>query len=188
LTDHQQAVPPSGQVSPDGQSVWNGTAWVPNPNLPKQKKKHTLRNVILAFLVLCVLFIGGCMALIGGAANEVSKSIDEHENQKGGSKNPITITEGKAFSIGDIDYLGGWKMKNDALDQAEIVGLKVKNNSDEAEYPEIEFRLWRGSEELAEISCGLLKEVQPGTTAKISCSGDQRLPKKFDKLTVQNSF
>lgn len=188
MTDaQQQSTTKQGQVSPDGQHVWNGTTWVPNPNLPKQKKSHTLRNVLLVLLALGILFIGGCMALLAGAANEVDKAIDKHDNQEGGAKNPIVVTEGEAFSIGDIDYKGGWRLKNDMMG-ADVAGLKVTNNSDEAEFPSIEFRLWRGNEELTEISCGLLKEVQPGSTARIDCSGDQKLPKKFNKLTVQNSF
>jgi hypothetical protein len=86
MTQSQQAAPTAGQVSPDGQSVWNGNGWVPNPHLPKPKKKHTVRNIFLGIIALGILFTAGCMALIGGAANEISKSIDEHENQKGGSR------------------------------------------------------------------------------------------------------
>lgn len=188
MTDNQQAMPQAGQVSPDGQAIWNGSAWAPNPNLPKPKKKHTVRNIILAFLVLSILFVGGCMALIGGAANEVSKSIDEHENQKGGSNNPITLEVGQAFTIGDRSYAKGWKVKNDILDSAEIVGLSVTNNAAEDDYPSVDFRFWNGTTMLAEVSCGLLEEVPAGTTQKLECSGDEPLPAKYDKLTVQNSM
>lgn len=41
----------------------------------KAKKNHTVRNVLLGLVVLAILFIAGCTVLIGGAANEVSKSI-----------------------------------------------------------------------------------------------------------------
>ncbi len=187
MTDNQQITAQSGQVSPDGQSVWNGSAWVPNPNLPKVKKKHTLRNVILVLLALGILMVGGCMALVGGAANEISKSIDEHENQKGGSKNPITLTVGEGFTIGDIDYAKGWTVENDVLDSADVLGLKVTNNSEDADYPSVEFRFWNGTEMLAEVSCGLLEEVPAGTTQKLDCTGDEPLPAKYEKLTVQNS-
>lgn len=177
----------AGQVSPDGQFVWNGTSWVANPNLPKPKKKHTVRNVILGLILVMVLFIGGCLALIGGAANEIDKAIKEGENQEGGSNNPIEITEGEGFTIGDIDYLPGWKFE-DGLIGADVTGLRVTNNSDDSDFPSIEFRFFTGTEELVEISCGLFKEVQPGTTARIECSGDQPLPTEFDRITVQNSF
>ena len=187
MSDNQPPVP-AGQVSPDGQFVRSGTNWVPNPNLPKAKKSHTVRNVLLGITFAFILLFGGCLALIGGTANEIDKSITKHENKEGGSKNPINISEGKGFKIGDNEYLPGWSFENNALGDADVAGLKVTNNSDEADYPDIEFRFFNGKEELAEVSCGLLKEVQPGTTAKIECSGDQPLPKKWDNLTVQNSI
>lgn len=177
----------AGQVSPDGQHMWNGSAWIPNPNLPKAKKSHTLRNVLLVLIGLFVLTIGGCLALVGGTVNEIDKSITKHQTKAGGSKNPINVKEGAAFTIGDNDYLGGWKLEQDVLGQANITGLKVTNNAKEADFPSIEFRFYKGTEELAEISCGLLKEVQPGTTATIECTGDQPLPSEWDNLTVQNS-
>ena len=62
MTHEPQSTAAQGQVSPDGQHVWNGTAWVANPNAPKQKKKHTVRNVLLVLLGLSVLFVGGCIA------------------------------------------------------------------------------------------------------------------------------
>lgn len=188
MTNDQQAMPPAGQVSPDGQTVWTGSAWAPNPNLPKPKKKHTVRNVILVILALGILFMGGCMALIGGAANEISKSIDEHENQKGGSNNPITLKVGESFTIGDTSYAEGWTVKNDVLDSAEVKGLKVTNNGEESDYPSVEFRFWNGTTMLAEVSCGLLEEVPAGTTQVLDCSGDEPLPAKYEKLTVQNSM
>ena len=143
---------------------------------------------MLVILGLVILSFVGCIALVGGAVNEADKAIKEHETKAGGSKNPINVKEGEAFTIGENDYLGGWKLKNDVLGNAEVAGLKVTNNSDSADFPDIEFRFFKGTEELAEVSCGLLKEVQPGTTAKIECSGDQPLPKKWDNLTVQNSI
>lgn len=81
MSDSQPPTSPGGQISPDGQFQWNGTAWVPNPNLPKPKKKHTARNVIIIIVVLFVAGIAGCVALVGGAANEVSKSITNDSNR-----------------------------------------------------------------------------------------------------------
>ena len=200
--------PPAG-FYPDSSGAmrwWDGNAWTdrmqqseqpPPPAAPApaaavthapEKKSHTLRNVLLGITALFVLTIGGCLALLGGTVNEIDKSVKEHETKAGGSKNPINVNEGEAFTIGDNDYLGGWRLKNNVLGEADVAGLKVTNNSDEADFPDIEFRFFKGKEELAEVSCGLLKEVQPGTTAKIECSGDQPLPKKWDNLTVQNSI
>lgn len=45
---------------------------------PAPKKKHTFRNIMIAILVVGGLMIAGCVALIGGAANEIDKqSKDE---------------------------------------------------------------------------------------------------------------
>ncbi len=78
-------------------------------------------------------------------------------------------------------------MENDVLDSADVLGLKVTNNSEDADYPSVEFRFWNGTEMLAEVSCGLLEEVPAGTTQKLDCTGDEPLPAKYEKLTVQNS-
>lgn len=58
-------------------SQWNGGG--AEHAAPTPKKKHTVRNVILTVFVLGVLAVGGCMALVVGAGNEVNKqSNTEH--------------------------------------------------------------------------------------------------------------
>lgn len=59
MTQYPQQ-PPPGQYGP-----------------PPPKKKHTARNVVLVLLGLCVLGVGGCMALVVGAGNEVNKQANE---------------------------------------------------------------------------------------------------------------
>lgn len=44
---------------------------------PPPKKKHTARNVFLVLGLLAVLGIGGCMALVVGAGNEVTKQAEK---------------------------------------------------------------------------------------------------------------
>lgn len=63
-----------GQVSPDGQFVWNGTSWVPNPQLPQPKKSHTLRNILIGVALALVLTCGGCLALVGGSLKSLDTS------------------------------------------------------------------------------------------------------------------
>ena len=48
----------------------------------QQKKGGTWWKVLLGIFVMFVVGVGGCMALIGGAANEVANSIDEAEDQR----------------------------------------------------------------------------------------------------------
>src|SRR5947208_603743 len=79
--------------SEGGERYWNGSAWTEQtrpvgqqqaapvayaqPPGHQPKKKHTLRWVLLALVLLFVLFVGGCFAILGMAGNEVGKSIDK---------------------------------------------------------------------------------------------------------------
>lgn len=56
----------------------------------------TIAKIVLGILIASVLLIGGCVALIGGAANEVSKEIDKEQD-----KNSITAAQFKALKIGE---------------------------------------------------------------------------------------
>src|SRR3954470_14217581 len=114
-----------GQVSPDGNYVWDGNAWQPRNQALAQpgpaygyqqqppKKSRTWLWVLLIIGVIMVLGCGGCFAVVGGPLNSADKAIQKHDNQKGGHDNPITITAGKGFTIGDNEYHSGWRMKND---------------------------------------------------------------------------
>lgn len=56
----QQPPPTAGAVSPDGQYVWDGSQWAPNPNLPKPpapKKGHMARNLGVGCLGLIILVV-----------------------------------------------------------------------------------------------------------------------------------
>lgn len=82
---------PAGWYPADNGSerYWTGSEWTDQvrpagggapsspPSYQQQppKKKHTLRNILLALVVLLVLVVGGCIAIIGTAANQVSKSV-----------------------------------------------------------------------------------------------------------------
>ncbi len=54
----------------------------PQTIIIQQKKGGTWWKVLLVLFGLMVLGIAGCTALLSGAANEVSKSIDEAEDQR----------------------------------------------------------------------------------------------------------
>jgi hypothetical protein len=61
----------------------------------RQKKSHTVRNVLLGIVLLSILAVGGCIALLGSAANEVSKSMDAEQ-----SRSAITTTQWEAIQPG----------------------------------------------------------------------------------------
>lgn len=160
------------------------------PPLPPQKKSHTLRNVLLILLLLGVLIIGGCMALIGGAVNEVDKAIKEQNSQDaqpGGADAPMEIKPGQAFEVRGFSYQPGWKVGKDALGDFEIKGLKVENNRDEEDSALVEIKVWRGSEVLASSDC-TSDSIAPGTTVTLSCLSADKMPKSYDKITINDTF
>lgn len=169
--------------------MWDGNQWVANPNRPApqpEKKKHTVRNIILGLILLFVLFIGGCMALIGGAANEVDKAIKEDANKSGGTDNPMEITEGEAFDVDGFDYSEGWELSNE-YKLASIENFKVTNNRDDQDSAFIYVKLWQGTEAVTVIHCST-EQIPVGTTTSLDCGSDDDLAKDYDKITINDTF
>lgn len=55
----------------------------------------TVFKVVLGVLIGGLLLIGGCVALIGGAANEVDKELDKEQNE-----NAITNDQARSVKLG----------------------------------------------------------------------------------------
>ena len=159
----------------------------PAPAPPPQKKKHTLRNVLLIMLALAVLFIGGCMALIGSAANEIDKSIKADANKAGGDSKPLTITAGKAFEVDSFHYDAGWRVVRDGLGGVTVKQLKVTNHRDKKDSALVEIKFWKGSEVLALVDC-TTEPIMPETKVTLSCVGSDARPKGYDKITINDTF
>lgn len=87
--------------SPGTERYWDGTAWTdqtrplaptpaaPAPQAPapqtivvQQKKGGTWWKILLGMFLMLVLLAGGCIALIGGTANELSTAIEEAEDER----------------------------------------------------------------------------------------------------------
>ena len=152
------------------------------------KKKHTVRNVILIVLAVFVLFIGGCMALIGGAAKQVADDIAKNDNKAGGAKNPLTIQVGKAFEVDHFNYPAGWTVGAEQYTGSiEIKGLKVTNNRKDQDSALVEIKFWKGTEVLAKTDC-TTEPIAPGTTTKVDCISADKLPKAYSKVTINDSF
>lgn len=156
---------------------------------PPQKKKHTLRNVLLIVIAVCVLLMAGCAALVGMAANEVGKSIDksiEADKQPGGPDNPLTIQEGEAFEVAGFKYAAGWSIKP-TFGLWEVKGLKVTNERDKTDSALVEIKLWKGSEVLSLADC-TTEPIAPNTTVTLSCFSADKLPKNYGKITINDTF
>lgn len=157
---------------------------------PPVKKSHTLRNVLLVITGLFVLTIGGCLAVVGVAANEVSKSVDKSiakDNEPGGPNSPMPIQEGKAFEVSGFEYQAGWTVRKDVLGMVDIKGLKVANNRDSKDSALIEIKFMSGTEVLALSDC-TTEPITVGTTVTLSCFSADKLPAKYDTITINDSF
>lgn len=175
---------------------WDGAAWTehtqqaaPATNAPA-KKSHTVRNVLLGVIAGFVLLMGGCLALVGGAANEVGKSLEDAEKkdqEPGGPDNPLTIAEGKEFSVSGFDYSAGWKVKGGEYGGLDITGLKVTNNRGEKDSALVEIKFMQGSEVLSLADC-TTEPVAPGQTTTLSCLSADDLPTEFDRITINDTF
>jgi hypothetical protein len=154
---------------------------------PPQKKKHTFRNVMLVLLGLTVLFIGGCFALVGTAANEIDKSIKADDAKPGGDTKPLTIQAGKAFEVDNFNYAAGWRVRKDALGGVTVKRLKVTNNRDKKDSAIVEIKFWKGSEVLALVDCST-EPIAQKTTVTLSCIADDSFPTGYAKITINDSF
>jgi hypothetical protein len=206
MTDVNSSSQPAGagQISPDGNYIWDGRAWQPRSQVsgqagpgygyqqqpPPQKKSHTLRNVLLVLLALSILFIGGCLALVGTAVNEVDKEIKRSQAEDtlpGGPDNPLEITPGESFEVYGFKYQAGWELREDVIGDAEIVGLKFKNERDEADSLFADVRITKGNELVAEITC-TSDEAEIGQIVTVTCISTDDMPADYDKITIQDTF
>ena len=195
--------PPSGTTPPgfypDSSGAmrwWDGTTWTehtqqagPAATAPV-KKKHTVRNVLLILVAVFVLFVGGCLALVGGAANEVGKSIDEAEakdQEPGGPDNPLTIVEGEAFTVSGFSYSAGWTVDANEFGGFDVKKLKVTNNRDDKDGALVEIKFMNGSEVLALANC-TTEQIPVGQTTTLSCGSTDDLPKTYDRITINDTF
>jgi hypothetical protein len=165
-TSAQQPYPPQG--------------YPPQGYAEPPRKKHTVRNVILVLLGLMILFFAGCLALVGGAVNEVDKAMKEEE----ANDRPVEVDEGKAFTHDGYEAEAGWKVVKEQFGGATIKGLRVTNTEDEARTALLTFRLYKGNENLAEIECSS-NELQSDEISRMNCvSMESRFPKGYDTIKV----
>lgn len=156
---------------------------------PPAKKKHTVRNVLLVIVLLLVLVIGGCMALIAGAANEVDKALDdEAANDK-----PVAVTEGAAFTHDGFAAHKGWSVAPAQFGGATIKGLEVTLKDDQdvsggGRSALLTFRLYDGKKVVSEITCSS-KQMQEGETSAMDCTSlDTKKLGSWDTIKVADAF
>lgn len=144
----------------------------------------TVMKIVLAGVILMILAVGGCMALIGGAASEIDKELKKEEaNDK-----PRAVVVGKAFTHDDYEVAAGWKVVKDALGSAEITGLRVTNTHDETEVVQLSFTFVKGNEKLGTVECNG-GELEAGQSAEMDCfSLDSGFPEGYTEVRVADMW
>lgn len=201
-TPPQQALPPQAPYgqAPYQQAPYQQAPYVgyQQPGYPQQaygyaqpqKDDHTLRNVLLILGLLAVLFVGGCVAVVSLAANEVSNTIDEasaDDNEPGGAANPLSITEGEGFDVYGFAYQPGWTIGADDVGDLAVQGLRFQNNRSEPDSAFVDIQLFGGNELLATAIC-TSDSVGVGEVATLSCFSGDTLPAAYDEITIVDTF
>ncbi len=146
------------------------------------RKKHTVRNVFLVLLAFCLLGVGGCVAFVASAGNELAESVGESAARS----EPREVSVGKAFSIGKHQTLAGWTVSNEA-GMFSVAG-KVKNVSDSTSTAFVHFKfLSKGGEVLGNVQCSS-SDLEPGQTQVLTCISDGRFSKAYAKVTAEATF
>ena len=148
-------------------------------------------KVILGVVIGGVLLIGGCMAIVGGAANEVAKEMDKSSEASSGKQSSDGSSNAKS---NDPSVVGNWKIENmkqikfaEEYGMFATVSLKVRNVSDDADTPWLAIRLTDKKGDLvAEFDC-IGDEYEPGQGGTVRCSSlDDYAP--FAEWEVKNAL
>lgn len=163
----------------------------PQPYLTEPvKKSHTARNILIVFAVLFVVFVGGCIAVVAVVGNKVNNAVND--DTLGGPNNPLTIAEGKAFSVNGFDYAAGWKITNEPVSGTwQIDNLKVTNHRGKSDRLLTEIKLLNAGEVLATTTCTAgngIDKIAKDTTVSVDCVSGDTLPQTYDQITIQDAF
>ena len=174
MTSSPTTAPQPGDIKKGYVFTEQGT-WAP---VKPPKKKHTVRNVFLILILAPgVLGMGGCTALVGGAANEVGKSIEQDANKPGRHRQPADHHRGQGLRGRRLRLRGWLAIGKDGLGDMDVKGLKVTNNRDSKDSALVEIKVWRGTEVLALADC-TTEPIDVGTTVSLSCLSADALPEE----------
>jgi len=154
---------------------------------PPAQKSHLARNILIAFGVLFLLFVGGCVAIVAVVGKEVNDIAND--DTPGGPNNPLTITEGQAFEVDGFEYADGWDIVDAPVSGLlEIENLKVTNHRGKADRLWVTISLQNGSEVVATTTCVASdgEKVAKDTTVTVDCSSGDTLPAAYDRITIKD--
>jgi hypothetical protein len=197
-------------VSPDGKYVWDGHSWVQNPvatqpartqyarpggvrvapGSAKLPATHTTRNVVLLAVVAGILFVGGCLAVVGGAVGRfqeqaASRSVTYDMRDFDSRGMTHVVAEGDRFSMLFLRYRPGWSLSGDGRGHATILGLEAFNQRSETARPAVLFHLLDGGREVGAIRC-TAPPVPSAGEAKLRCSSKDARPTAYSRIRVES--
>ncbi|MDI6909551.1 hypothetical protein [Nocardioides sp.] len=161
---------------------------------PPAKSHDPLRVVAIGLVLSLVLLVGGCLAAVGGLAQQVGTAFQA-------APAPVAdvvrmeVQEGEAFVLAGFRAAAGWKVATEAArattvtgPHVTITGLEVTNTGDSAQMLRYAF-IFRGHAEwLAEIDC-FCPAVLPGQAVVMQCRPTvPRMPFSYDAVVVADGF
>jgi hypothetical protein len=164
------------------------TTTTTNYEAPPPKQKRTGLRLFLGVIAFGFTALVGMIALLGTAANEVSRSIEAEQ----ATDMPFVVAEGKAFEHDGYRVAAGWTITSEKYAGLTITGLKVTNVDHETatdDIPMLTFSLWKGNQNLAEIgaSGNALAKGQSTMMDSYSLSETQKVP-AYDAIKVKDMW
>jgi hypothetical protein len=151
---------------------------------------HTTRNVVLLVAVAAILFVGGCVAVVGGAVGRFqeqaasgSVTYDMRDFDSRGMTH--VVAEGDRFTMLFLRYRPGWTLSDDGRGHATVLGLEAFNQRSETARPAVLFHLLEGRREVAAIRCAAPPVPSVGE-AKLRCSSKDVLPSTYSRIRVES--
>ena len=177
-------------VSPDGKYVWDGHSWVPAAAPHPEGSRRPVENVVLLVVVAAILFVGGCVAVVGGAVGQLQDSAESGSvtyDMRDFDSRGIThvVAEGDRFSMLFLRYQPGWTLSDDGRGRATVLGLEAFNQRSETARPAVRFHLLEARREVAAIRC-TAPPVPSAGEVKLRCSSTDMLPSTYSRIRVES--
>lgn len=122
-----------------------------------------MKKILLGLVVVGILIVGGCLAVVGIAANDVSNEMD---------KDAKTSANGGVTSSTDDEAISHVKIAACKADQFGAITAKlvIKNRGDDQASYTVGAEAVRGKNRVAELN-GVANNVRPGQTVRTNAIG-----------------
>lgn len=173
-----------GDVANGHQLNADGT-WTPVPMAgvmwPAPRKSHTTRNVLIAFGIVILAVFAGCVAIVGGAVDEASKSV--------GSSEPGSVSQGLGANDATADVMfSGAAAAPDAIGIV-YLPVTVTNHSEKRSDYSIEIAADAADGSRVDFAYVLVMSLDPGQTTTEQAMFTEDLPAgtAFHVIQVQRT-